>query len=134
MQDLFTIRGKASRTVRHDALPLCRAYRLAEIGLTGCAKRAFTAFRRIQRNDVIPDFHAGDAGADFLNNAAAFVTEYRRKRAFRVFSGQRISIRVTNARRNESYEHFPVFGARDFDFFNRQGLASLPGHCRSGSH
>jgi hypothetical protein len=45
---------------------------------------------------VVADRHAGDAFAHRFHHAAAFVTEDRREHAFRIFTGQGVSIGVAH--------------------------------------
>src|ERR1700730_8461904 len=76
VQEGFALEGKSRRTVRHNALTLGYADSLAQTGLARQAELARAALRGVQRNHVIAGFDAGDAGAHFLHDAAAFVTEY----------------------------------------------------------
>jgi len=58
MQDFLTLIAKARRPVWHDALALCRAYGLAEIGFGVEAEITFTALSGIKRDNMIADFAA----------------------------------------------------------------------------
>ncbi len=134
MQHLLTIDGEAARTVGHQALPLGHADGLAEIGLARRAEIALAALGRIKGNDVIADLHGRYAGTDFLDDAAAFMPEYRRERAFGILPRQRESIRMAYAGRNEPYQNLTCFRPLQIDFFDRQRFTRFPSNCGSGLH
>ncbi len=77
--DLVLADREARRAVRHQALALGGANRGAEVGLARQAGRAFAAFRRIERNDVIALLDRGDARADIDDDAGTLMAEDRRE-------------------------------------------------------
>jgi hypothetical protein len=73
--DGLAVLGEAGGAVRHQALALGGADLLAQVGLAGFAELALAAFRGVQRDHVIAHLDAGDALADGLDDAAAFMAE-----------------------------------------------------------
>ncbi len=68
--------GRESRcSVGHQALALSDADFLAQIGLAGRTEVAFTAFRRVQRNNMVADLHRRHACADFFDNSTTLMTQ-----------------------------------------------------------
>src|SRR6185437_11052199 len=75
MQHRLALERESRRAVRHDALALGDANSLTEIGFPGKAELAGSAFWRVQRDHMIAGLDAGHSGADFLDDAAAFVPQ-----------------------------------------------------------
>ena len=118
MQDLLAVRGETAGPVRHQPLALGDANGLAEIGFAGRAEWAITAFRGIQRDDVVPGLDAGDTLANFLHHAAALVAKDGRKRAFRIVAGQGIGVRMANSGGDDTYQYLAGFRTVQVDLFN----------------
>src|SRR5439155_24981964 len=90
----------------------------AEVGLARPTEFAFSAFGSaresstrkkehvisdiLESNDIVAGFHCGDALADRLNNACAFVSEYDWERPFRIFARQRVRICELMSNENKS--------------------------------
>ena len=77
---------------------------------------------------MITRLYATDAYTDLLHYTTALVTENRGERTFRILTRQRKRVRMANACRHKTYQHFPFFGSRHIDFFDRQRLTRFPGH------
>jgi hypothetical protein len=83
---------------------------------------------------VIAGLDALHAFADFLDDAAAFVTEDGRERTLGVGARQRVGIRMANARRNEPHQHLAFLGTSELDFLDAQWLAGFPRDRCFGFH
>jgi len=77
---------KAALAVGHHGAALRFPDGLAEIRLAREADFALAAFRDIKRDDVLADLEAAHVGADFHDDASAFVTQHAGEDAFRVFA------------------------------------------------
>jgi hypothetical protein len=75
MVQFFPVEREARGAIGHDALALRGADGGAQIGLARQTRRALPAFRRIQRDDVVPLLDAGHARPDIDDNASAFVAQ-----------------------------------------------------------
>src|SRR5690606_14233555 len=104
MQNLLAVDREAARAVRHQALALRDADLLTEVRLARLAEFALAAFGCVERNDVIAGLDARDAGADFLDDSAAFMTENDRERALGVVARQRKRVGVTHAGCDQPHE------------------------------
>src|SRR5205823_7778829 len=74
-EDLPAAEREAAAAVRHHALALGRADRLAEVGLAAEAVFALPAFRGVERDDVVALGEAGHARPDIDDDAGALVAE-----------------------------------------------------------
>ena len=108
MKNILALALEARRAIRHDAFALRCSNLAAEVGLARPTEFAFSAFGSatesstgekehvmsdiLESNDIVAGLHCGDALADRLNNACAFVSEYDWERAFRIFARQRVRI------------------------------------------
>src|SRR4029079_14241941 len=92
------------------------------------------ALGRIQRNDMVAWLDAGDAGTDFLDDTAAFVTEDYREHAFGVGAGQCEGVGVTNARGDDANEHLAGLRTLQIDFLDAQWFACFPGDRSTRFH
>src|SRR5690606_9026584 len=82
----FAVNGKTAGAIRHQAFALGGAHRLTEVGFTGGTELTLAAFGGVQRNHVVTNLHAGNAFANRLHNAAAFVAKNGRENTFRIFT------------------------------------------------
>jgi hypothetical protein len=82
----------------------------------------------------IAGFDAGHAGADFLDDAAALVTEDHREHAFGIGAGQRESVGVAHAGGDDANEHFACLRPLKIDLLDAQGFACFPGDRSTGFH
>jgi hypothetical protein len=130
--DRLALIGKARRAVRHQALALGGAHRLAKIGLARQAEFAFAAFGGVQRNDVVAHRQRGHTFANRFDNAAAFVAEDGRENAFRIVAGQREGIGVANTGGDDAHQHFTGFRRFDIDFNDLQRLVGGKGNGGAG--
>jgi hypothetical protein len=85
-------------------------------------------------NHVIANFHALDVGADLFDDAAALVTEDRRKLALGIGARQCVRVGVAHACRDEPDQHLTFFWSRELDFLDTQRLAGFPRDCCSRFH
>src|SRR5262249_52525209 len=76
----------------------------------------------------------GDAGADFLDDAAALVAEDDREHAFGIGAGQRECVGVADTGRDDADEDFAGFRTFEIDLLDAQRLARFPSHSSSGFH
>ncbi len=114
----FAVQGKAAGAVRHQALALGGAHRLAQIGLAAEAEFALATLGGIERNHMVAGFQAGHTFAHFLHDTGALMAENGGKDPFRIFTGQGVGIGVANAGGDDLHQHFPGLGAGHFHFFN----------------
>ena len=114
--------GKARGAIGHHAAALGGADGGAQIGLARQARLTLAAFGRVERDDMVADRDAGNAGADFADDTGAFMAEDRREQAFAVETIERIGIGVADAGRHDLDQH--LAGARaveiDLDDFERR--------------
>src|SRR5882672_4899904 len=134
VQDGLALEGKSRGTVRHHALALGYADSLTQISLAGQAELAGSAFGGVQRNHVIAGFDAGDAGTDFLHDAAAFVTQYHREQPLRIGPGECERIGMAHARCDDAYQDLACLRSGQIDFFDAQWFIGFPGNSRSRLH
>src|SRR5215831_3476444 len=131
MVQLLAVEREARGAVGHDALALRRTDGGAQIGLARQTRRALPAFRRIERNDVIALFHAGDARPHIDDDAGALVAEDGREQSFRIGAGERELVGVTDARGFHLDQHLGGFRPIQIDLRDRERLALL--QCDSGA-
>ena len=108
--------------------------RLAQVGLGVQTVFAFPTFRRVERDHVITRLQAGHAFANLQDNTRAFMTQDRRKQAFRVGTRQGEFIGVTNSGCLNFDQNLARAGAIKVDLHNLQRFSGLSGHCCSGAH
>ena len=123
MVNRLAVIGETGGAVRHQTFPLGGAYRLAEVSFTGFTEFALAALCGIQRDNVIARLQAGDAFANFDHDTAAFVTQHGREYAFRIVTGQRKRIGMTDAGMGNFDQHFAFFRRSNVNFNNLQRLA-----------
>src|SRR5690606_31011957 len=95
--DGFAVVGEARGAVGHQALALGFAHGTAQVGLAGFAEFALAAFGGVERNHMVARLDAGDAFADFDDDAGAFMTKHGGEHAFRVVAAQGKGIGVAHA-------------------------------------
>ena len=134
MVDCLALIGKTRGAVRHHTLALGRADRRAEIGFLARAGLTLTAFRRVERDDMIAFLEAGYTGANLPDDACAFVAENTRKQAFAVQSIQRVGIGMANTGRHEFDQDFTVLRPIQVELDNFQGLLGFKRHSRACFH
>ena len=86
MENRLAIQSKATRMIRHQALTLGFANRLAKICLRVQTEIALSALRSVKRNHVVTGLYGLHALADLYNNAGTLMTQYRGKSAFRIIT------------------------------------------------
>lgn len=96
MVDGLSPAGEAGGPVGHQTLSLCGTDFSTEIGLAALAELAFTAFRRIQGNDVVARGNICDTFADGLDDTAPFVTKDHREDTLGIPATASIFVRVAN--------------------------------------
>ena len=119
--------GKPGCAVGHQALALGFADRLAQVGLARKAIFALTAFRRVERDDVVALFQRLDPPAHLDDNACALVAEDSREQAFRVLAGTGELVGVADAGRFDLDQAFAFLRALQGDGFDGKWLARLIG-------
>ena len=80
---------------------------------------------------MVSDFDATDSLAYFFNNCSAFVSKDGGKNAFRIVSGKRECVCVTDSGGNVSDQHFSGFRSFEINHIYLQRLSSFPGNCSS---
>ncbi len=81
---------------------------------------------------MITHRHRGNALADRFDDAATFVTEDAWEDTFRVFAGERVSVGVADASRNDAHQHLASLGRLDVHFDNLQRLIGGKRDCGTG--
>jgi len=76
---------------------------------------------------VIAGPDGGHARADFLDDGAAFMTQYRGKDAFRVFAGERERVGVADAGRHVADQDFACLRTFEVQHFDFKWFACFPG-------
>src|SRR4051812_22690545 len=125
MKNFLAAERKTAAAIRHDALPLRHADRLAEIGFTGQAVFALTTLRRVKRNHVVAFFKARHIAADIDDDAGAFMAKNRGEQAFGVSARAREFVGVADPRGFYFDQHLARFGAVEIDCFNGERRAGL---------
>ena len=82
-----------------------------------------TAFRRVERNNVIAFFKAGNTGANVNHNARTLVPQNSGKNAFRVSARERVVVGMANAGSFNLNQNLTKFWTFQIDSFNGQGFA-----------
>ncbi len=119
--------GETAGSVRHHTLTLGSPDRLTEIRLAGCAVLALTAFRRIERNDMVGFLQRSHAGTRIDHHAGAFVAENRRKQALRIRPGTRELVGMADAGRLDLDQDFAFLWPIKIDGLDAERLARFPG-------
>ncbi|EMR51526.1 hypothetical protein A676_01326 [Salmonella enterica subsp. enterica serovar Enteritidis str. 2010K-0262] len=114
----FAVIRKAGSAIRHQPFSLSGAYGLTKVSFTGLTELTLAAFRRIQWNNMIAGFQAGDPLADLDYHAAAFVTQDCREYAFRIIAGKGKSIGMANAGMSDFDQNFAFFRRRNVNLDN----------------
>ncbi len=83
---------------------------------------------------MIAAFHAGNARADFHDDARPLMAEDRREQPFRIGAGERVFIRVADAGGFHFHHHLARFGAVDFYHAEVEGFTRLPSDGRACFH
>ncbi len=128
MENFLALVGKARGAVGHQAFALGGANGLAQVGFARQAELALAAFRGIQRNHMIADSDRRHAFADGFNHCATFVSQDRWKDAFRVCTGQRVGIGMTNPGGHDAQQDFTGLGHGDVDFNDLKRFPGLEGN------
>ena len=134
MVQFLPVEREARGAIGHDTLTLRRTDGGAQIGLARQTRRALPAFRRIERDDVVPFLDAGHARPDIDDNAGAFVAQDGREQTFRVGAGQRELVGVTDARGLDLDQHLGGFWPIELDFRDSERLALLQCNGGTGFH
>ena len=135
MQDRIAIEGREPRcAVWHQALTLRRADLLAQVRLGVQAILAFTAFGRVERNNVIAGLQGGDPFPDFQNDSSAFVAQDRGKQSFRISARQGEFIGVADACGLHLDQHLARAGAVEIYIHDFKGFSGLNGDGGFGEH
>jgi PhzF family phenazine biosynthesis protein len=113
---------KARGPIWHQSFALCGPYSLTQIGFARSAEFAYTTLCRIERDHVVADLQRRHTLTKCLDNATAFMSQDHRKDAFRVLTGEREGIGMTNARGNNAHQHFTFAGRLDINLDNLEGL------------
>ena len=125
MAHRLALQRDARRAVREKALVLLLANREAEVRAVAQAVDALAALRREERDDVVPDRERGDAVADLLDDARAFMAEHGRRVTGRIGARGGVEIGVTDAARNEAHEHLAGARLAQLDGADRERRAEL---------
>ena len=76
---------------------------------------------------MVTRLQAGDARADLAHNARALVAKYCREQPLWVRAGQRVKVRVADARRHHLHQHLAGLRSFNVNGLDGQRLASGPG-------
>ena len=125
---------EARRAVRHDALALGRADRRAEIGLARQAGRAFAAFRRVERDDVVALLHRRHASPNVDHHAGALVAQNRREQALRIGTRKREVVGMADAGGLDLHQNLAGLRAFELNGHDLERLARLHGDCGANVH
>ena len=126
--------GEPGAAVRHHALALGAADRLAEIRLARRAELALAAFRRVERDHVVAGYDGRHAGTDLLDDRAALVAEDGGEEPLRVGPGKGVGVRVADTGGDDADEDLSLLRPFDVDLFDLQWLARFVGHGGSRLH
>ncbi len=96
MIDRLALEAEARGAVGHHALALGGTDRGTQVGLATEAAFALSAFRRVQRDDMIAGLHRCHARADLADDACALVAEDGGKDALAVEAIQRVGVGVAD--------------------------------------
>ncbi len=135
MQDRVAIeRRKPAGAVRHEALTLGRADRLAEVRLGVQAVFAFPAFRGVERNDMIALLQAGDARAHIHHDARALMPKNGREETLGIGTRQREFVGMADAGGLDLDQNLALAGAIEIDLHHLKRFSGGNGHGCAGSH
>jgi hypothetical protein len=132
--DRLAVDAEPAGAVGHQALALGGADRLAQVRLLAQAVFALAAFRRVERNDVIALFDAGDARPDIDHDAGALMAENAGKPPFAIQSGQGVGVGMADAGRLDFDQHLSRPRAVQLDGFDAQRFTSLERHRGANIH
>jgi hypothetical protein len=101
------------------------------IGRRAGLARGAAATGKEAQHDVVARLNVVYTGADLFDDASPFMTEHDRLRNWiELVAGDQI--RVANSGRRQPDENFAFSRILQADFFDREGPARSPRHCRSG--
>ncbi len=132
--DRLALVGEPARTVGHQALALCGAYGGAQVGLPRQAAFALTAFRRVERNDMVARLNAGDPGPDLQNDPGAFMAQDGGEHPLRVEAVQGVGVRMTDAGGLDLHQNLAGAGSLKVDLDDLQWALGLEGDGGAGLH
>jgi hypothetical protein len=132
--DFLPLVGETARAIRHDPLSLRRTDGRAQVRFPRQARGTGAALRRVQRDDMIADLHAGHPGANLAHDAGTLMPHDGREQALRVRARDRELVGVTDARRLDLDEHFSGLGPFQVHLDDFQGLCLLEGDGSAGLH
>src|SRR5262249_7362724 len=121
-------------SVGHQALPLRRADRRAQVRLAREARLADATLRRVQRDDVIALLHAGHAGADVDDDPGALVSEDHPEQPLAIGARARELVGVADAGRLDLDEDLARLRSLEVDLLDDERFASLIRNCRTRLH
>lgn len=127
VEELFTLAAEALGLVWHDTLTLGGTNGLAEVGLAGLAELALTALGSVEEDDRVALLDVVDALADGLDDTGAFVTENGGEGTFGIGTRESVGIRVAETGVGDLDTNLARTRRLNLDFFDRHGLAGLPG-------
>ncbi len=125
LPEVLSARVQRRRSRRQAVLVCGPVEAIAEDGAAFHARGTGAAGRRPAEHDVIADFDLRDPGADFADDAGAFVPEDDR-RARRPVVARRVQVAVTDARRLDLDEHLAGPRWIEIDLFDRERLPPFP--------
>jgi hypothetical protein len=134
MVQFLPVEREARGAIGHDTLALRGTDGGAQIGLARQTRRALPAFRRVERDDVVPFLDAGHARPDIDDDAGAFVAEDGREQTLGVGAGQRELVGVTDAGGFDLDQHFAGFRSLQLDLRDGERLALLQCDGGTGFH
>ncbi len=97
VQDRLAVQREPAGAVRHYALALRGADRLAQVGLRMKAIFALATFRRVERNNMVARFQRGHISTDLKYDTRALMPKDGWKQPFWVRPRQSISVSMANA-------------------------------------
>jgi len=131
--DRFAVTGETGGAVQERALGHHRPGGAAEVGEVVQALGTAAAGGRPGKRDVAAPPHAGDAGADLLDDAAALVTEDGR--TWRLGGAvDRVQVGVADAAGVQPHEHLARSRRRQLELGYHQRSADALEHGRAGDH
>ncbi len=134
MVDRLALIAKARGAIGHQALPLRRADRAAQIGFAAQAHLTLPTFRRVERDDVVTRHDRGHASTHFAHHAGAFMAKNARKQPFAVQPIERVGIGVAQAGRHDFDQHFARSRAFEIKLDDLQRLLGFKCYGGTGLH
>jgi hypothetical protein len=120
--------------IRHQALTLSFANRLAKIRFGMQTEVAFSTLGRVEGNHMIAGLHRLHALANLYNNAGTLMPQYRGKSAFRVIASKRERIGMAHTRCFDFHHDLAGSWPLNVHLCNFQRRASFKGNRRSALH